>query len=192
MAVGFKFLRRSVKVKEPLNGTASGRYGNPESTIDGWANRLSGAIGQFDKGVQEYNRVYHSRKNLLRRICELSISSDRRGLKNIVRDLASILEDEGVVRFDPEVGGGVPRDKCASTPVPTAQFPPGLVVYVESPGYITADGQVIVKARVGESVNKVDSANRQVVLFHEAAKDNVDLLLAISVTASANDPETGA
>ena len=188
--MGFRIVGRSAKARDQVQPTASSGQRSPEATVDEWGSRLRGAIGKLDTGVQEYNRVYHSRKSLLRRISELSIRSERMGLKGIVRELENILEDEGVVRFDPEVGESLPRDRCASTPVPTSQFPPGLIVYVESPGYVTADGEVILKARVGESTKKVDPASTEVILSSEAAKDNVGLLLVLSAAASASQRET--
>jgi hypothetical protein len=119
----------------------------------------------LDKGTDEYNQLYRSRYNLMLRVAELLLRCEFTGQTRIARQLENILDDEGVVRFAPEVGEPIPRNRCKVSKIEFNGIPPGLVAVLSTPGFLQADGEVLLPAHIFESVLPIQPKNNLVPLI---------------------------
>lgn len=137
--------------------------------LDQSASELQGKLKEatklLERGTTEYNRLYRSRLTLLMRLAEQLIKCEKMGLSAAARDLNTILEEEGIQRFDPEVGDLVQRDRCIVMNSGFEGIPTGLVSAVAAPGFIDAGDAVILPARVYESLKPFESKGSGVTLY---------------------------
>ena len=126
--------------------------------------KLKEATKFLDRGTVEYNQLYRCRFNLLVRVAESLIRYENMGQSRIARDLENILLDEGVERFEPKVGQPIPRSKCKVSKIEFNGLSPGLVALVSAPGFLDANGEVILPADVFESTSPNESETERIMV----------------------------
>ena len=141
-----------------------GNLGNIERKISESQTKLKEATKLLDRGTVEYGRLYRSRFNLLTRVAELLVRYENMGQMRIARDLENILLDEGVERFEPKVGEPILRGKYKVNKMEFNGISPGLVALVSAPGFLGADGEVILPAEVFESILPTESETERIIV----------------------------
>jgi hypothetical protein len=133
---------------------SQGRFAELAEASSHMQRKLGEATGLLDDGREEYLNLYVSRLNVLREVGELIIKYERRGYRQVAKDLEELLLLEKFERFEPAVGEAVPSGRCiVDGKVESRMLPHGSVSLVSAPGFCTAGGQVVaLEAHVYQAV----------------------------------------
>ena len=124
------------------------------------------AVERLHRVSGEYEQLQSAHQNLLKtagmawQICDVMLNKSFKSAQEAVENLRHALEGQGVEHFHPNIGDPLDDGTChVVADIPTDKFRPGLIERIQAPGLRLADGRVIVRARVYQSVEPLPDKN---------------------------------